>query len=82
MRWGGHVAEMGGGKKFICGFGREAWGKRITLKREDNIKTDLQEVALVNVVIKLGVPHNAGNLTTWEPGSSSRRTLHHAVSCM
>jgi hypothetical protein len=30
------------------------------LKRKDNIKMDLQEVALVNVVINFRVPHNAG----------------------
>jgi len=37
--------------------------------------------ALVNAVMNLRVPWNAGNfLTSWEPVSFSRRTLHHGVS--
>jgi hypothetical protein len=37
--------------------------------------------ALVNVVMKLRVPWNAGNfLTSWEPVTSSRRTPLHGVS--
>jgi hypothetical protein len=35
----------------------------------------------VNAVINLRVPQNAGNfLTSWKPGSFSRRTLLHGVS--
>jgi len=36
--------------------------------------------ALVNAVENLRVPYNVGNfLTSWEPVSFSRRTLHHGV---
>jgi len=36
--------------------------------------------ALVNVVMNLPVPYNAGNfLTSWEPFSFSRRTVLYAV---
>ena len=36
---------------------------------------------LVNAVMNLGVPCNAGNfLTSYKPVSFSRRTLHHGVS--
>ena len=37
--------------------------------------------ALVNAVMNLGVPLNAGKfLTSWEPVSVSRRILFHGVS--
>jgi hypothetical protein len=37
--------------------------------------------ALVNAVINLRVPQNAGNfLTSWKPVSFSRRTLLHGIS--
>jgi hypothetical protein len=75
---------------------RKSEGKR-PLERsrrrcEDNIKMDLQKVrwgawtaliwlALVNAVMNLRVPYNAGNfLTSLEPVSLSRRTLVHGVS--
>jgi hypothetical protein len=35
---------------------------------------------LVNAVRTLRVSYNAGNLTTWEPVSFSRRALLHGVS--
>ena len=63
---------------------------------KDNTKMVLQEVgwdwidlaqnrkrwrALMNAVMNLRVPQNAGNfLTSLEPGSFSRRTLLHGVS--
>ena len=38
-------------------------------------------LALVNTVMKFRVPQNSGKfLTSWEPVSFSRRTLHHGVS--
>jgi hypothetical protein len=36
--------------------------------------------ALVNAVMNLRVPQNAGNLTSWGPVSFSRRHLLHGVS--
>jgi hypothetical protein len=61
---------------------------------EDNLKLDLQELLcggmewielqwreLLNAVMKLWFPLNAGNfVTSWEPVSLSRRTLPHGVS--
>jgi hypothetical protein len=63
---------------------------------EDNINADLQEVrcgdmdwikdrdwwrGLVNAVMNLRVPYNAGNfLTSFKPVSFSRRTLLHGIS--